>query len=136
MNLAIRTARLRSRSTRPTSEVGFCLREVRECFAVDALYMDAAQAWEQAKHKHRTSDPREVPRGAPVFWTGGSEDHGHIAIGTGWGRCWSTDILRPGYFDRVPIDLIRDKWGMRLVGWTNDLNGVPVYTPNKKGWAA
>lgn len=131
-NLAIRTARLRSQSPRPTSEPGMCLREVRECYAVPAMYMDAAQAWEQAKHKHRTGDPADIPRGAPVFWTGGSEGHGHIAIGTGWGKCWSTDILRPGYFDKVPVDMIRARWGMRLVGWTEDLNGVRVYTPPKR----
>jgi hypothetical protein len=131
MHLAIRTARLRSKSTRPTSEVGMCLREVRECYAVDALYLDAAQAWDQSKHKHRETDPRKIPRGVPVFWTGGAGGHGHVAIGTGFGRCWSTDILRRGFFDRVPISLIGEKWGLELVGWTEDLNGVRVY--KKKG---
>lgn len=129
MNLAIRTARLRSKSPRPTSEKGMCLREVRECYAVAALYPDAATAWHQAERKHRETDPRKIPRGVPVFWTGGSGGFGHVAIATGWsmGRCWSTDILRPGWFDKVPIELIGSKWDMRLVGWTEDLNGVRVW---------
>lgn len=130
MNLALRTARTRSKSKAPTSDPGYCLREVRECYAVGRRYTDAAGAWSMARHKHPETDPRKIPRGVPVFWTGGAEGHGHVAIATGWrGLCWSTDILRPGYFDRVPIELITQKWGLRLVGWTEDLNGVRVWDP-------
>lgn len=132
MIMAIRTARARSKSPRPTSEPGMCLREVRECYAVGPEAASAAQAWEYAEHKHRETDPRKIPRGAPVFWTGGSQGFGHIAISTGFRQCWSTDILRSGYFDRVPIELIGQRWGMRLVGWTEDLNGVRVFTPKRK----
>lgn len=113
----------------PRSSVGMCLKMVRTCYDVGAKSLDAAGAWTAAEHKHKTSKATDIPAGAPVFWTGGSEHHGHIAISTGAGWCWSTDIKRPGYFDHVPIDQIRDDWGLTLVGWTNDLNGVTVYTP-------
>jgi hypothetical protein len=128
----IQEARRRSMSSRPTSEVGMCLREVRECFDVGPRADDAAEAWRDAAHKHPETDPRKIPRGVPVFWTGGSAGHGHIAIATGYrGRCFSTDIRRPGYFDQVPIEEISEKWGLQLVGWTEDLNGVQVYTDRK-----
>jgi hypothetical protein len=128
----IRTARTRSRSNTPTSAPGFCLREVRECYGVAAGAMDAADAWAEAEHKHHETDAATFPRGVPIFWTGGSHGHGHIAIATGYdGMCWSTDIRRPGYFDHVPIEEIADKWGLVLVGWTEDLNGVRVYTPEE-----
>jgi hypothetical protein len=74
----------------------------------------------------------KVPRGYPVFWSGGSAGHGHIAIAAGDGACWSTDIRRPGYFDRVPIDEIRTAWGLTLLGWTTDLNGEPVPAEDEK----
>lgn len=130
MSAAIRTARDRSRAKSPTSEPGMCLREVRECYGVGPRAEDAAEAWAQAKHKHPETDPRKIPRGVPVFWTGGSGGHGHIAIATGYrGRCLSTDILRSGFFDKVPIELVEEKWGLELVGWTEDLNGVRVWSP-------
>lgn len=135
MSKAIRTARARSKSPTPTSTVGYCLREVRECYGVGPKAGDATEAWHQARFFH--TKPKNmseaefiatIPRGVPVFWTGGSSGHGHIAIATGFGgRCWSTDIRRPGYFDRVPIQEITDKWGLKLAGWTEDLNGVRVW---------
>lgn len=127
-NSAVKVARLRSKSDHPTSEAGMCLREVRECFGVGPAADDAAQAWADAKHKHHETDPHKIPRNVPVFWTGGSHGHGHIAIGTGDSRVWSTDILRSGYFDRVPVTAIHEKWGLTLVGWTEDLNGERVWT--------
>ena len=63
---------------------------------------------------------------SPVFWEGGSASHGHIAISAGNGFCWSTDIRRTGFMDRVPIDEIHAKWGLTLLGWTEDINGVTV----------
>lgn len=125
----IAEARRRSRSPHPTSEVGMCKREVRECLGVTvSRSADAAECWREAKHKHPETDPRRIPRGVPVFWTGGSSGHGHVALATGFrGECFSTDIRRPGYFDKVPIDLIEAKWGLELVGWTEDFDGVRVF---------
>lgn len=124
----VKVARLRSRSATPTSPPGMCLRETRECFGVGPRYDDAAEAWAEAKFKHRLKMPDRFPRAVPVFWTGGSHGHGHVALTTGFdGMCWSMDIRRPGWFDCVPIEEIHDKWGLTLVGWSEDLNGVVVY---------
>jgi hypothetical protein len=116
--------------------IGWCLKAVRTCYDVDAHDFTASngrdplahEAYDYAAHKHPTTDPHAIPRGVPVFWRGGSSGAGHIAISTGDGGCWSTDIERNGYFDRVPIASIGTKWGMTLLGWTEDLNGVRVWT--------
>lgn len=133
MNPAIREARRRSRSLRPTSEPGMCKREVRECLSLSVGHVigsrsgDAAEAWRNATHKHHTEDPDSIPRGVPVFWLGGSEGHGHVSISTGSGGHWTTDLLRSGFFDRTGIRLVARKWGLRLVGWTEDFDGVTVW---------
>lgn len=133
MNPAIREARRRSRSSTPTSAPGFCKREVREVLSlavgrvIPSRSADAAEAWRNARHKHTTDDPASIPRGVPVFWLGGSAGHGHVSLSTGNSGHWSTDILRPGWFDRTGIRLVGRKWGLRLVGWTEDFDGVTVY---------
>ena len=106
---------------------GWCLVFVRSCFGVSALYSSATQAWQQAKYRHPTTDAASIPRGVPVFWTGGSHGFGHIALSRGDGTCWTTDFVRAGQVDVARIDAIGPGWGLTLVGWTEDVNGVKVY---------
>ena len=93
---------------------------------------DAEDMWKAAKHKHPETNPARIPRGVPIFWRGGRADHGHAAVSAGQGLMWSTDIKRAGDVDLAPIDDVRRLWGMELLGWTEDLNGVRVYTPPTK----
>lgn len=130
---SIREARRRSRSTTPTSLPGFCKREVREILSLNVGHVivsrsaDAAECWENAAHKHRTDDPADIPRGAPTFWLGGSAGHGHATEATGAGGHWTMDLIRSGFFDRTGIALVSRKWtSLRLVGWTEDYDGVDV----------
>lgn len=129
MSQAIREARRRSRSSTPTSAPGFCKREVRECYRIAvSRSADAAGAWRNARFKHHETDPMSIPRGVPVFWLGGSNGHGHVSIATGSGGHWTTDLIRPGYFDRTGIARVSRQWpNLRLVGWTEDLDGVRVW---------
>lgn len=122
---AIRAARTQSEQG-PQFAVGMCLAKVHDCYGIGALFPSAAAAWKGAKVKHPETDPAKFPRGYPLFWTGGSRGFGHVAIAAGDGMCWSTDIKRPGFFDKCAITDIHDKWGLTLVGWTEDLNGRPV----------
>ncbi len=122
---AIAAARKQSHQG-PQSAEGMCLQMVRVCYSIPAVAGDAIGAWNIATTKHRTTDPAAIPRGFPVFWSGGSHGHGHIAISAGGGHCWSTDIRRPGFFDYVPITEIHDKWGLTLLGFSRDLNGRPI----------
>lgn len=119
-------------------DVGFCLREIRKLYDVaahdftpgDGRSPDAAEAWRFAKRQHPQRDLRRIPAGVPVFWIGGAAGHGHIAMKAGGDGVdvWSTDFARPGHLDRVDGTLIGPRWGMQLVGWSEDLNGEPVYS--------
>lgn len=105
-----------------------CLMFVRMCFNVAARFPSARVAWEQATLKHATTDARSIPAGVPVFWRVG--EFWHVALSIGAGKCLSTDVRRPGRVDVVRIDAISAAWNAELLGWTEDLNGVRVYTPD------
>lgn len=107
--------------------VGYCLKTIRSLFGIAALYPDAETAWEEAERKHRTSDPGDIPWGVPVFWVNGG--YGHIALSLGRGRCLTTDYVETGELGVAPIAALGPWCGGRLVGWTNDLNGVDVWEP-------
>lgn len=107
--------------------VGYCLKTVRTFYGVPALYPDAETAWEEAEQQHPTSDPKAIPRGVPVWWTNGR--YGHVALSAGGGMCWTTDYRRTGYVNLAPIGPLAAWCGGRLVGWTEDVNGVDVWNP-------
>ena len=123
---AIAAAMKQSATGIPHHGSGECLMAVRECYGFPAVEDDAIGSWSSSAHKHRVSDPNRIPRGVPVYWSGGSKGHGHIAIANGDGTCWSTDIKRIGFFDRVPITQIHDHWGLTLLGWSEEVNGFLV----------
>lgn len=105
-----------------------CLMFVRMCFGVSAMFPDAGTAWDNAKKKHKTSNPMAIPRGVPVFFeTPGVADH--VVVSLGDGLCISTDIARRGQVDICKIADIVTRWNAPLLGWTEDLNGVTVYDP-------
>lgn len=103
---------------------GLCLMFVRSCFNVAARYPSAETGYYNTTKRHTSWPP---PAGVPVWWTNGR--YGHIAISTGDGYCWSTDWLRPGQVDRAPIRSITTQWGQNYRGWTEDINGVTVWSP-------
>lgn len=107
-----------------------CLQFVRMCFGLGAVYPDADGAWDNAKRKHPTTTSTTIPRGVPVFWRVGQ--YGHVALSLGGGLCLSTDIKRRGRVDIVRIDTVTQQWGARLLGWTEDLNGVTVWQDKPK----
>ena len=116
---------------------GQCMQRTRELFGAPAIGdydgdgdADAEDGWKFAKFKHPfDGNYSAVPRGVPFWWSGGSNDNGHVAPTEGGGRCMSTDIVRTGYYDDVPLALIAQKWGLRPLGWTEDIDGVRVWTP-------
>lgn len=107
--------------------LAWCLVFVRSCFNVDAHHRSAIEAWRGARRRHPVSRGSHVPTGVPVFWSTGT--WGHVALSIGGGYCLSNDILRPGRIDVVKIDTITRRWGAKLLGWTEDLNGVTVASP-------
>ncbi len=121
----------------PTFGKDECLIRVRKLYGADAIgdfdgdgSADAEDGWKATKHRHPAPLQLDaIPAGVPLWWGGGSADHGHVAISAGRGMCWSTDIRRTGRFDLVPIAEITREWGLPFLGWTEDINGVRVYDP-------
>ena len=104
-----------------------CLMFVRSCFGVAAREPNAKRAWETAKHRHATTNAAAIPAGVPVFWRTGTVNW-HIALSVGGGRCYSTDIGGKGKVGLIGIAELSRRWGATLLGWSEDLNGVRVYT--------
>lgn len=125
---AIGVARSWSQSGRYVG-VGQCLRTVRQYYNVGSKYGTAALCWYAANNKHRVRSGYAVPRGVPVYWTGGSRGAGHIAISVGGGLCLSTDWKRAGRIDYARIDDITRYWGLNFQGFANEVNDVVVWRP-------
>lgn len=105
-----------------------CLSLARQSRGLPGVYPDAQTAWSAAidKHPTRTNVFRNVPRGAPLFYKGGT--WGHVATYAGRTKdqvhiCWSNDAKVRGGVSLVPIDFFEKHWGYPLLGWTGDLNG-------------
>lgn len=102
---------------------GQCLGFVRSCFGVGPRDHDAALSWARSYGKHATWPP---PAGVPVFWVGGSHGYGHVALSIGAGNCRSTDVLRSGHINSIPISLVHQAWGETYVGWSEYIEGVRI----------
>jgi len=68
---------------------------------------DAISMWRGIPDKYRRhgiAKMRTAPAGALLFWEGGSDLHGHVAISDGTGNVLSTDLPDPGFMGRVRVD--------------------------------
>ncbi len=104
---------------------GLCLQFVRLAYGVAPKYAYARLAWQRAKHRHGTSSWAQVPIGAPVFFDRPSSRYGHVAIYVGGGKIATTHAST----NRTGVDKISTwtgAYGYRMLGWTEDLNGVRV----------
>lgn len=100
---------------------GYCLKYTRGWLEIGPKEVSAAKAWYAADRKH--AGDKKPPAGVPVFWTGGSQGYGHIALSLGNGMIRTTD--RPtGRVGTVELGYIQTYWGQKYMGWTEDLNGV------------
>lgn len=109
--------------------VGYCLRTIRSLYGVPARDPDATTAWEQTTQKHHETDPEAIPWGVPVWWT--NAGFGHVALSLGRGRCLTTDYVKTGHLGVAPISALGPWCRGRLVGWSEDINGVDVWNPPK-----
>lgn len=94
---------------------------------------DAEDYWKAAKARGRvveTSDPKDIPPGVLIMWSGGSRDNGHAAYSLGDGEMVSTDLPTRGKVGRVPIARAHDQWGLKLLGYVEvDANGFTLIKP-------
>lgn len=113
---------------------GYCLQQVRTWCGIPARYGTAALAWANTNDRHTDRRP---PRGAPVFWTGGSHGYGHIALSLGDRNrdgtflVRSTDVNGWGGIGTVDLGWFERHWGLHYAGWAWDLNEVRI--PHVKG---
>lgn len=103
-----------------------CLKFTRECFGVAAKEPNAKKGWENAKKRHPTKSVKNIPAGVPV-WFKTRTVNWHVALSAGEGYCYSSDVPR-GRIGLIGIDRLCKSWGITLLGWTEDINGVTVYT--------
>lgn len=111
------------------AELGWCLKYCRIQYDIPAKYGTAYLSGINA-------DPQAgpPPAGAAIYWRNAdwqTGTAGHIAIAAGNGQCWTTDLTAdggrdPGRFHLVPIDLIRSRWGLVLMGWSWTVNDVVI----------
>lgn len=104
--------------------VGMCLQWSRERAAIASRYPDAATAWRHAKRRHKGD--KNPPRGAMVYWTGGSKGYGHIAVSLGGGKIRSSDAGGNGRPATVDVDWPTRTWGMPYAGWADNVNDVTI----------
>lgn len=85
---------------------------------------DAEDGWKAAKKKVATSDAFSVPAGYPIYFLGGSSDHGHAAVSAGGGYMYTTDRPYTGKIGKVLINSVESLWGVTFVGYViTDGNG-------------
>lgn len=118
----------------PTFPVNECKMRTRIAYGVPS---DGSQDATEARSRTKVRLDclgTEAPRGALLWWTGGSQGHGHVAIADGKGGVWSVDIKRHGYWDHVPFQTIHDSWPLlKWAGVSLDIDGVQVVpTPEPK----
>lgn len=111
-----------------TNDPGMCLQWSRQRAAIGSRYGDAATAWRNTNDRH--PGDRNPPRGAMVYWTGGSQGYGHIAPSLGGGKVRSTDAGGKGKVATVDLGWVESAWRMPYAGWAWDVNEVTIPNAN------
>jgi hypothetical protein len=107
---------------------GMCLKYTRTWLEIGSAEPDATSAWNSAIGKH--AGDRNPPRGAPVFWTGGSKGYGHIALakqGDAADQMFrGTDMPGSGTVSNQQLEWVENHWGLKYAGWAEGFNGVKI----------
>lgn len=117
----------RQSATGKPFKVGMCKQRTRMAYGVPSDGSnDATEAFGRTKHRLAVTGAK-APRGAILWWTGGSKGHGHVAIADGKGGVWSVDIKRNGFWDHVPFGQIAKSFpNVKFAGVSQDIDGVRV----------
>lgn len=122
-NTAEQTAR--NAEAQDYNRPGYCLAECRQWAGIGPVYADASTAWRNTNDRH--PGDRTPPRGAAVYWTGGSSGYGHIAISLGGGLVRSTDAGGTGHVATRPIGWFDVNWPRNVyAGWAWDINEATI----------
>ena len=113
-----------------------CLSFVRQAWGLPGVYPHANAARRGCRKFHPwTGNVDDIPYGAPV-WSDkpGGSLYGHIFLAGGKTKdgkriFWSNDISVSGGISPVTIDAFTNRWGHRILGWGEDLNGYDLNLP-------
>jgi hypothetical protein len=90
---------------------------------------DAVDGWKREPLSARHTD-RKPPAGTPVAWSGGRNGYGHRAISlgpvNGVYKIRSTDAPVSGRVGTVDLDWVERNWGLKYLGWTDTISGIPI----------
>lgn len=112
----------------------WCLAVAQKTFNVAPFAASAQIAWNWNNTKHTD---RSLPDGCfvPIWWTGGVQNYGHVAIAKRTGnriQIWTSPYRHKPYFDyfegelNVTIDNVSRIYGVRYAGWTETMNTTRV----------
>jgi hypothetical protein len=93
-------------------------------------FYTALQHAQQTPQKYRHGWSDTPPAGAPVFWSNSTA--GHAALSVGRGNIATTDLVRSGRVNIVPIGAIQQHWGLAPLFWTDawyGSQGVELVSP-------
>lgn len=112
---------------------GLCLKFSRLAYPAGSKYSHARLAWQRAEHRHATSSTAQMPVGVPIFLDKPGSTYGHVAVYVGGGKMVTTRAST----NRIHLDSVAlwKSWGWRVLGWSEDINGVRVYAPPTSGAA-
>jgi hypothetical protein len=119
---AIDYARGRVGGTMPEGS-GYCLKFVRDCFAVGSCYGSAIDAWNASPTQH--PGDRNPPPAVPLYFLTPSV-YDHVVFGVSTTEIISTFNADIRQFSGI-ADIERQFSGTYL-GWTEDINRVTVWT--------
>jgi hypothetical protein len=105
-----------------TNKVNMCLWECQEIYPTNHWYPSAISQWHNAKKKHTSK--KNIPIGAPIYYSGGK--YGHVVLYVGDGMVRSTDAGGRGRMATVPIEWFQRAWGYKYEGWSEDLGGKDI----------
>jgi hypothetical protein len=112
----------------------WCLAVAQKTFNVAPFAASAQIAWNWNNTKHTD---RSLPDGCfvPIWWTGGVQNYGHVAIAKRTGnriQIWTSPYRHKPYFDyfegelNATIDNVSRIYGVRYAGWTETMNTTRV----------
>jgi hypothetical protein len=101
---------------------GMCKRMCREAYRIASDGSDdATEAWSRTRYRV----PGAWIPGAFIWWTGGSDGHGHVAV-MGWktGHIRTVDYPRSGRWNSTTVHALETAWpGIRFAGVSLDIDG-------------
>jgi len=99
---------------------GLCALAVRSALGAPALGLPDAAAVAQVVPT-RAMYRQDAPRGAIVYWEGGSRAHGHTCLALGGHRELSVDVIpgAPGVAGARPFSWFGENWpSLKYIGWS------------------